>query len=78
MRITQVLSGRMTTHALTSVPVSVALLAVAEAAPLPSKANGMPSASPPPATAAEPTMNLRRERLVTFDTLRFFMMGLRA
>ena len=77
MRITQVLSGRMTTHALTSVPVSVAFLAAAEATP-PSNAIGMPSASPPPATAAEPTMNLRRERLVTFDTLRFFMIGLRA
>src|SRR6266567_6868856 len=76
MRTTQVLSGRIRTQALTSVPVSVALLAAAEAAPPPSNANGMPSASPPPATAAEPTMNLRRERLVTFDTWGFFMIDL--
>src|SRR5437773_4648640 len=76
MRTTQMLSGRITTQALTSVPVPVAFLAAAAAAPAPSNASGMPSASPPPATAAEPTMNLRRERLVTFDTSGFFMIDL--
>ena len=77
MRITQVSSGRMTTQALTSVPVSAALLPAAEAVPPTSNERGMPSANPPPATAAEPTMNLRRERFV-FDALTFFMIGLRA
>jgi hypothetical protein len=79
MRTTHVLSGRITTQALTSVPAFAALpAAAAEAVPPPSNANGMLSASPPPATAAEPTMNLRRERLVSFDTFEFFMVDLRA
>src|SRR6266545_512781 len=59
MRITQVLSGLTTTQALISLP---ALVAVAASA-VPMKGRLNPSASPPPA-AAEPTMNLRRERFV--------------
>src|ERR1700693_4485807 len=68
MRMTQVSSGLITTHALISGYVLAALCAAADLI-----ANGRwnPSASPPPAAAAEPTMNLRRERLVdgvTFAT----------
>ena len=63
MRITQRSSGMTTTHALTSGTADVAVAAIARPAPL-SSANGRPSAKPPPATVAEPTMNLRRERLV--------------
>src|SRR5260221_795900 len=59
MRITQVLSGLTTTQALISLP---ALVAVAASA-VPMKGRLNPSASPPP-VAAEPTMNLRRERFV--------------
>src|SRR5712691_11747564 len=66
MRIAQVLSGRTTTQALTSVPAPVA----ASADPMKGRLN--PSASPPPA-AAEPTMNLRRERLVALTRDIFFM-----
>src|SRR5467141_660611 len=57
MRITQVLSGLTTTQALTSLPAAVAASADAMNGSL------KPRASPPPA-AAEPTMNLRRERFV--------------
>ena len=53
MRITQSLLGRITTQMPTSLP---AFCACAEAS-----GTSKPSASPPPATAAEPTMNLRRE-----------------
>src|SRR6267142_2631479 len=56
MRTTQTSLGLTTTHALISVPAAPC----AAASPMP---KGMPSARPPPA-AAEPTMNLRRERLV--------------
>src|SRR6266849_4895442 len=68
MRITQVSSGRTTTQALISLP---ALAAVAASA-VPMKGRLNPSASPPPA-AAEPTMNLRRERLVALTRDIFFM-----
>src|SRR5438034_902200 len=66
MRITQVLSGLTTTQALTSVAAAVAASADAM--------NGSlnPSARPPPA-AAEPTMNLRRERFVA--RVVFFMVA---
>src|SRR5688572_23416148 len=59
MRITVVSSGLTTTHAFTSVSPAATAAAAAGAIP-----NGTlrPSASPPPATAAEPTLNLRRER----------------
>src|SRR6266853_4339115 len=68
MRMTQVSSGRTTTQALISLP---ALAAVAASA-VPMKGRLNPSASPPPA-AAEPTMNLRRERLVALTRAMFFM-----
>src|SRR6266568_8417174 len=57
MRTTQVLSGLTTTQALTSVPAAVAASAD------PTNGSLKPSARPPP-TAAELTMNLRRERFV--------------
>src|SRR5437667_3945308 len=66
MRITQVLSGLTTTQALTSLPAAVAASADAM--------NGSlnPRARPPP-VAAEPTMNLRRERFVA--RVVFFMVA---
>src|SRR5262249_62235131 len=66
--------GLITTQALTSVPLDAAADPAAVAEPV-SNPSGSPSARPPPATAAEPTMNLRRERFGAFDA--FFMVGLR-
>ena len=54
MRITQSLLGRITTQMPTSLPAFCACCADASG-------RSKPSASPPPATAAEPTMKLRRE-----------------
>src|SRR5437867_9251678 len=68
MRITQASSGRTTTQALISLPA----LALVCASALAMKGRLNPSASPPPA-AAEPTMNLRRERLVV--RVVFFMVA---
>src|SRR4029079_12083441 len=64
MRITQVSSGLIATQTLTSF-----------AAPFCACANGTfnPSARPPPATAAEPTMNLRRESGLPFPNVIFLM-----
>src|SRR5688572_7284363 len=59
MRMTVVSSGFTTTHAFTSESPAVEAAASAEDMP---KGTFRPSASPPPAAAAEPTMNLRRER----------------
>jgi hypothetical protein len=58
MRITQVSSGLIATQMLTSVAAPCACTAPAP--------NGTfnPRARPPPATAAEPTMNVRRESFV--------------
>src|SRR5262252_545117 len=75
MRITHVSSDLITTQALTSVPLDAAADPAAVAEPV-SNPSGSPSARPPPATAAEPTMNLRRERFGAFDAF-FFMVGLR-
>src|SRR5450631_3457202 len=64
MRRTQVSSGRTTTQALISATLSAPFAA---AEPIPASmpnCSCIPSARPPPA-AADPTMNLRRERLVT-------------
>src|SRR5258706_8997069 len=66
-RITQVLSGLTTTHALTSVAVASAVFESAAAI----SGRWNPSASPPLA-AAELTINLRRERLV-LSRIGFFM-----
>src|SRR3954453_7591856 len=65
MRITQVSSGLIATQTLTSLA----------AAPFCALANGTfsPSARPPPATAAEPTMNLRRERCLPLPNVIFLM-----
>ena len=59
MRMTQVSSGLIATQTLTS-------FAPRRSAP---SANGTfsPSARPPPAIAAEPTMNLRRESVLAFS-----------
>src|SRR3954469_21900334 len=67
MRITQVSSGLIATQMLTSV---AALCACAVSMP-----NGTfnPRARPPPATAAEPTMNLRRESCLPFPNVIFLM-----
>src|SRR4051812_17153724 len=64
MRITQVSSGLIATQTLTSL-----------AAPFCACANGTfsPSARPPPATAAEPTMNLRRESCLPLPNVIFLM-----
>src|SRR3954463_15786173 len=69
MRITQVSSGLIATQTFTSVARA---LFCACASPSP---NGTwkPSANPPPAAAAEPTMNLRRERLRPLSNVIFFM-----
>src|SRR5690242_357379 len=62
--MTQLSSGFTTTHAFTSVsPAAPACAATAGATP---KGMLKPRASPPPAAAAEPTMNLRRERFGAF------------
>ena len=66
-RITQVSSGLMRTHALTSVPSLPA--ACASAVPISGRLN--PSASPPPA-AAEPTTKLRRETMAAVPLILFF------
>src|SRR3954471_4012632 len=65
MRITQVSSGLIATQTLTSLA----------AAPFCALANGTfsPSARPPPATAAEPTMNFRRERCLPLPNVIFLM-----
>ena len=70
IRITQVSSGLIATQMLTSVAAPCAL-----AGPTP---NGTfnPSARPPPANAAEPTMNLRRVSFVLFSRTRLFMSNL--
>ena len=75
MRITQVSSGRITTQALTSVSPGAALCATALPTP-----NGTlnPSARPPPAAAAEPTMNLRRESVTALLRIVLFMADLLA
>ncbi len=72
IRMTTVSSGLITTQALNS--GSAPACACADSMP-----NGMlkPSASPPPA-AAEPTMNLRRDRFVVFLRCLFFMFVLLA
>src|SRR5438067_353630 len=64
MRITQVSSGLIATQTLTSL-----------AAPFCACANGTfsPSASPPPAIAAEPTMNFRRESCLPLPNIIFLM-----
>ena len=76
MRMTQVLSGLITTQALSSgVAVDAPKVAAAAASPEPvAKGRVKPRASPPPAMA-ELTMNLRREGLVTTFVV-FFMIGL--
>src|SRR6476659_10123777 len=65
MRITQVSSGLIATQMLTSFA----------AAPFCACANGTfsPRARPPPATAAEPTMNLRRESCLPLPNVIFLM-----
>ena len=80
MRITQRSSGMMTTHALTSgtcrwrgSPLRRGRLSTS----IPN-GSGRPSASPPPATVAEPTMNLRRDRLAMFALFVDFMSHLPA
>src|SRR3954452_4119276 len=64
IRITQASSGLIATQTLTSF-----------AAPFCAAANGTfsPSARPPPATAAEPTMNFRRERCLPLPNVIFLM-----
>src|SRR6187455_1293085 len=64
IRITQVSSGLIATQTLTSF-----------VAPFCACANGTfsPRARPPPATAAEPTMNLRRESCLPFPNVIFLM-----
>jgi hypothetical protein len=59
MRMVQVLSGLITTQALTSVPPAAVC---ASPASVP-KGTWNPSANPPP-SAAEPATNVRRESLV--------------
>src|SRR5258705_9293210 len=71
MRITQVSSGLMATHILTSVPLLAAPCAIA--APNPhGRVN--PSASPPPA-AAGPTTNLRRGSFADLLRMNLFTGG---
>ena len=69
MRITQVSSGLIATQTLTSVGAGGALCACASSRP-----NGTrsPSARPPPATAAEPTMNVRRDSFAAFSATILF------
>src|SRR5262245_19211766 len=59
MRITQVSSGLITTHALTSASADACALATLAPALRP-RGRRTPSARPPPAAATEPTMNARR------------------
>src|SRR5262245_833868 len=59
MRMTHVSSGLITTQALTSASGPAAVLASADRGP-PAGVRCHPRASPPAATAVEPTMNARR------------------
>src|SRR5439155_3334454 len=72
-RMTQVSSGLTRTHALISLMLSAVPRAPCASADAMPNGSCMPKASPPPA-AAEPTMNLRRERLVfPLSLIVFFM-----
>src|SRR3954453_17625443 len=66
MRMTQVSSGLIATQMLTSVAPFCAIASVTKGAL-------KPSARPPLAAAAEPTMNLRRESFWPFPKIIFFM-----
>src|SRR5262245_23537741 len=74
MRITQVSSGLTTTQAFNSVPAA-AWAAAARTPGFTSSGRWNPRASPPPAAAAEPTMNLRREVFASLRELVLFMSG---
>src|SRR5215475_12367746 len=74
MRMTQVLSGLITTQALTSASAGVA----ASADPMPALMGAgrcHPRASPPAATAVEPTMNARRWRFAPGRSMSALMSG---
>src|ERR1700704_3040436 len=72
MRITQVSSGLMATHTLTSVP------AVAPCANAGSKPNGTSKPSARPPMAAEPTTNVRRDSFAALPRMMLFTACLRS